>query len=788
MKTRTLDIILNGETIKKDFEIPEFWSDRAATIVASNYAMDDENSAIDIIDRVVNQIGEWGWAQGYFDSTYEPNDDKSLQEFKASLTDILLNQRAAFNSPVWFNCGVKENNNQMSACFIFPVEDNMEDILAHTTREGLVFRAGSGAGVNVSNLRAKGEKLSNKGSASGPLSFMKVWDRNAGSIKSGGKTRRSAKMVCMDVDHPDIMEFINCKRYEEEKMNILMDNGIEYDNAQSTVSFQNTNHSIRVTDEFMKACKDKSNWDLINRGDKKAAKTLPANDILRQAAQAAWEIGDPGIQYDDRMNLDNPVPSLGRIESTNPCSEFSAVNSSSCNLASMNLVKYMSTTQRKSSGWFHGSKFFEDIEVMITAMDILIDAADYPTEEVREITTSTRPLGLGFSNLGALLMRQGVPYDSVDALQIAKYITSRMSTAAYLASIKLAKRLGPFKHFERNKEVCYVIAERVTDGDVNKESIEESGLRNSQLTLLAPTGTISFMMDCDTTGIEPLFALKSIKTLAGGGTMEIIPDCIEYCPNEDAIVTASKVHWKDHINMMAACQPYLNGAISKTVNMSSDCTPEDFYEAYVYGWEKGLKAVAIYRDGSKAMQPLQDMDKEQPKEKEAKPEWAPVRRKLPDTRYGPTHKFNIGGFKGYVNASTYEDGSVGEIFINASKQGSTMQGILDSFATAISLALQYGVPLEKLIEKFKATRFEPNGFTTNEQIRICSSVIDYVFRWLELEFMDSDAEEHDKIEPSSVAPPVMTYDGPSCMACGGLTQRQGTCFVCTTCGETTGCS
>ena len=373
MKTRKLDIVLNGQVIKKDFEIPEFWSDRAALIVGSKYATDSENSALDIINRVVDQIAEWGWSQGYFGDAYERHNDKPTTEFKNKLKDILINQRAAFNSPVWFNCGADTGTNQMSACFIFPVEDNMEDILDHTTREGLVFRAGSGAGVNVSKLRAKGEKLSNKGEASGPISFMRVWDSNAGSIRSGGKTRRSAKMVCMDVDHPDIMEFIECKKHEEEKMKILMDNGISFEEAQSTVSFQNANHSIRVTDEFMRACRDASNWGLNNRGNGDIARTLPARDILERAAQIAWETGDPGIQFDDAMNNDNPVPTVGRINSTNPCSEFSAVDNSSCNLASLNLMKYIA-----HDGGIAWKTFEEDIQVLITAMDILVEPADYP--------------------------------------------------------------------------------------------------------------------------------------------------------------------------------------------------------------------------------------------------------------------------------------------------------------------------------------------------------------------------------------------------------------------------
>jgi ribonucleoside-diphosphate reductase alpha chain len=723
------------------------------------------------------------------------------------------------NTEDYLTNGIRVHN-----CFIFPVEDNMEDILAHTTREGLVFRAGSGAGVNVSKLRAKGEALSNKGQASGPISFMKTWDANAGSIKSGGKNRRSAKMVCMDADHPDIMEFIECKYHEERKAKMLIDAGCDPEEAYSTVWFQNANHSIRVSDEFMNAANDKeAYWNLINRGDSKliSGKGL-AYKILRRTAEIAWETGDPGIQFDDRMNLDNPVPLSDRIHSTNPCAEFSAIDNSSCNLASLNLVKYMT----EDDIFFDAISFKKDIEILITAMDILVDAADYPTPEVRETTVKTRPLGLGFSNLGALLMLSGIPYDSVEARDRAAYITKLMTTYAYEQSIKLAEKMGSFEYFEENKEVNINIINRLTENNDLAEECRIKGLRNSQVTLLAPTGTISFMMDCDTTGIEPIFALKSYKTLVGGGTISIIPDCIEKAVNNlnkngakvwnaetaiDLIIpyldpydkkifaTANEISWRAHIDMMAVCQKHLNGAISKTINMASNATVEDVMEAYTYAWEKGIKALAIYRDGSKMIQPL-NVDKEDTEEdyeyeeEDNEPKWQAVRRKLPDTRDSITHKFNIGGFEGYITVGMYNDGTPGEAFINMQKQGSTINGLMDTFATVLSLALQYGVPLDKLAEKLINTRFDPAGFTGNQEIPMAKSIMDYIFRWMQIEFCNDAIVEYDDQALPSIIPQGDTEtlkidaSGPLCQECGHPTIMEGRCHKCLNCGITSGCS
>jgi ribonucleoside-diphosphate reductase alpha chain len=857
LKTRKVDCKIvddqTGEVIfqKDSFEVPEGWSDRAATIMASRYAMDEEFSAIEIIKRVVFQISLWGHEQGHLtddfvgvletgEATLEKNGEPVTyyEKFIDDLIDILINQRASFNSPVWFNCGVKENNNQMSACFILPVEDNMESILQYNHDIGMIFKGGSGCGTNISRLRAKGEPLSNRGYSSGPVSFMRVWDATGSCVKSGGKTRRAASMVCMDTDHPDIVEFIECKADEERKAKILIAQGISPEEAYATVRFQNANHSIRVTDDFMQLAKKQKEidddpgremlkgfgWRLINRGDSTIAAQMNASRILRRTAEIAWETGDPGIQFHDRMNKDNPVPSMGEIRSTNPCSEFSAIDNSSCNLASLNLVKYFDGED------LDHDLFEDDIETIITAMDILIEAADYPTQEIRETTIATRPLGLGFTNLGACLMLMGLPYDSPEARKTASFITREMTSVAYRRSTELAEKLGPFEAFKDNEEQCIQIAKRLVHADHDKyaegteERIRKRGLRNSQLTLLAPTGTISWIMDADTTGIEPLYALKSIKTLAGGGTMEIVPGCVEQAVNnlqeadvwdgttainlvipllpkeEQAIFkTADEIHWKDHILMMAACQKHLNGAISKTINMPADCTVEDIEEAYIMAWKEGLKSLAVYRYGSKDMQPLKAADSpdhkmgmklpeafEEINEEPSDESWSAIRKRLPDERHSVTHKFIVASHEGYITAGMYDDGNLGEVFIRMAKEGSTIAGLMDSFATSISIALQYGVPLSVLVDKFSDMRFEPAGITSNPDIRFAKSIIDYIARWLGEKFLDDDEEE--VVQPALMLSGKMTLDGPPCPHCMTIMQRSGTCFVCPQCSETTGCS
>lgn len=963
MKTRKVDVKLTdpeGKIIfeKKQFEIPESWSDRAALICASKYAMSDENSALDIIDRIANQITKWGIEQGYFkDDEYDiPQIEDCLHdtihcsncsskcaekytdwgEFRENLRDILTNQRAAFNSPVWFNVGADTKTNQASACFILPIEDDMNDILDHSKREGMIFAGGSGVGINISKLRAEGESLSGGGTASGPISFNKGYDAMAGTIKSGGKNRRSARLVCMDIDHPDIIKFIECKVKEERKAKILIAGGIDPTEAYETVAFQNANHSVRITDEFMECVKNDGSWYCHPRKKIEGGLYLyKAKDIFNKIAETAWETGDPGLQFHDRTNLDNPVSSLGEITGSNPClagetllhtknglqridtlinkdfailchdgkfriatafpngkkkiykvtlssgnelfctedhrllssrknmsfvvansidskvelgfiqnkpcnttveelqylcrpyiksiefvrkdtvydftepvthtgvvngivvhncGEYVAIENSSCNLASLNLVKYL-----KEHNIINEDLLQDDIQVLVTAMDILIEGADYPTEKIKETTIATRPLGLGFSNLGALLVLMGIPYDSNRARNIAKDITRNMTTWAYEQSIKLAKQLGSFEAFEENKDTCADIAARLTDTEDDDiwQDMKEHGLRNSQLTLLAPTGTISFLMDCDTTGIEPLFSLKATKTMSDGSIMEIVPECVEDATangmgNVEVLKTANEISWKGHIDMMAACQQHLNGAISKTINMPSDCTVEDVKEAYTYAWKSGVKSITIYRDGSKNMQPLTHTDNKTKESTEPNlNEWQAARRKLPKTRYeGRTHKFDIAGFKGYITVNVYENGLPGEIFIIGSKFGSTTLGLLNAFATAISLAMQHGVPLEHLIEKFSNTRFDPQGFTNDPDIRGCSSIIDYVFKWLALEFLDEDTYNTNVLEEDNKIQQIdnLTLDGNMCMKCGGMTQKNGSCFVCTTCGATTGCS
>jgi len=952
-EARKVDVLIKndktGEVVfqKDGFEVPVGWSDRAATIASSKYATDEEFSAFTIIDRVINQITTWGVEQGYFDEDDEGSIDEVTERalgFKATLKEILVFQRAAFNSPVFFNVGVPENPSQCSACFVLPIEDNMDSILGHYAVEGNIFKGGSGAGMNISKLRAKGEKLSNKGHSSGPVGFCRGFDKSAGTIKSAGKVRRAAKLVCMDVDHPDIEEFIECKTLEENKAKILVASGIEYDEAYSTVDFQNTNHSIRVTDQFMNCVETETDWDLVNRGDKKVARVISAKELLMKVAENTWITGDPGIQYDDRMNLDNPVPSLDKIRSTNPCqpgfatvltpqgvstfddigvgstiwsgkqwtevthkrstgiksvneykttvgsfigtknhrvfendkkievkdakgidvavynitgdgpigaevsstyliekvtflgefpvyditvsadehsywtggmlvancSEFSAVNNSSCNLSSLNLVEYWDGLE------FDWRLFAKDIRILVTAMDILIDAADYPTPEIREVTTSTRPLGLGFSNLGALLMSRGIPYDSDKGRNLAANITKEMTTVAYYRSTELAEQLGSFKHFEENKETNLEIAGRLTDNTNVVAKIKKSGLRNSQLTLLAPCGTISFLMDCDSTGVEPLFAIKSIKTLVGGGTMEINPDCVaagvqwikdnkqefanldneHIIQNIDVFDTSNDISWKGHLGMMAAVQSHLSGAISKTINMPPNCTVQDIFDVYIEAWKLGVKAVAVYRDGSKGNQPLTVV--KNPSEalviqpNQALTEAPRTRReRLPDDRNSKTHKFSIVGHEGYLTVGMYPDGSPGEMFIKMQKEGSTMSGLMDSFAVAISLMLQYGVPLDHMIDKFKGSKFEPQGITQNSSIMLADSIIDYIFKWVEQTFMnDPEAKvaQEEIIKTIKSSGSVSSEYGPPCSECGAMTIKAGSCFYCGTCGSSSGCS
>lgn len=927
MKTRTVDVyIKNHQTdeivFQQDaFEVPVDWSDSAATIAASKYATGGENSVLEIVERITSWIVKKGQEQGYSIS----------RQFKTELEEILLDQRAAFNSPTWFNAGIAEEP-QCAACFILPVEDTMEDILQHTVRAGRIFKQGSGVGLNVSKLRAKGEALSNRGTTSGPLSFMEMWDACAGSIRSGGRTRRSAVLICMDADHPDILDFVECKKLEEDKAKLLMEKGLDPEEAYRTVCFQNANHSIRVTDCFMGAANYDLPWRLTDRGDGAEAREIRAKEILRRTAEIAWETGDPGIQFHDQMNKDNPVPTLGEIRSTNPCqpgwatvltpegvktfdeidvgstiwsgkqwtkvthkvptgtkevfvygtekgkfcgteehfvfshgsrikveqapsidlsprmpdseevedrslpilykrfasrekvwdirveaeehsywtdgllvsncAELSAIDNSACNLASLNLLKYH-IDNTKELDW---DLFYSDIKTMITAMDILIDASSYPTPEIAKTVKETRPLGLGYTNLGALLMCLKIPYNSEEACETVSNITKQMTTAAYQQSVALAKEKGPYPAFEDNRATNIDLVAKLTHHGV--DHVETHGLRNSQVTLLAPTGTISILMDCDSTGIEPLFSLKTVKNLSGGGIMAFTPHCVKNTlslmgkdkiedlseEEKDIFKTANDISWKSHVDIVAAAQKHLNGSVSKTVSLPSNATVEDVEEAYLYAWKKELKAVSIYRDGSKALQPLTTAnDNEDDTEEEMTgPQWQPVRKKLPPTRQSLTHNFNISGLKGFIQPSVYEDGSVGELFLRVQKQGSTISGLMDSFAVVVSLALQYGVPLEVIVDKMVQTKFDPQGFTGNEDIPMTSSIMDYIFRWLAQQFIDDDDEEEETMVPKPSYLPEMTEEidasGPPCVVCGSITIRNGTCYYCPTCGSTTGCS
>ncbi len=1058
MKTRKVDVEIKDQTsgdiifYKSGFEVPEAWSDRAATIVASKYAFSNENSALSVLTRVVSTIERWGLEQGYFSS------DMEASNFSDDLFYALVDQRVAFNSPVYMNLG---NNvqEQVSACYILSLEDTLCDILEYSKKIGMIFKNGSGVGVNASKLRGNGENLSNKGKSSGVCSFMKIWDIVGGAIKSGGRTRRSAAMVILEADHPDIEEFIECKYKEDQKAKILIKNGISPEEAIATVAYQNANHSVRVSDKFMKAVENDLDWDLINRGDGKVSKTIKARKLFNKIAEIAWHTGDPGIQFNDRMNEDNPVPSLGPLRATNPCfvgsmrlltdqgyikfrdlvgkdfdvyspvdgkfrsskvwsngyknaikinfsktnispilctedhvfmtvdgekleakdlvnkkimpsfkpkkfgnsvdklflryfnpasnsydyaalqyyfgnyknykdvddlacvlfttngfvnsdglhfyykdpffgpvfydflrdkygidsffntveesidiykwediikffeninflkahqrksllgyllkitpkvdsievegvrevfdfvepkyhwgvvenfvahncSELSAVDNSSCNLASLNLIKYWSGEN------FDWAAFKKDVQLLVLSQDIMIDKAFYPIEQIKERTIETRPIGIGYTNLGGLLVSMGVAYGSKAAIDFVSNLTKKMTTYACEMSISLSEKYGSFKAFFGNEEAVAGVYGKLTESSEIHELIKRFGVRNSQLTLLAPTGTIAMMMDCDTTGIEPYFSLETVKTLAGGGVMLLpaslvekklkekgfnplrgsMQEFIKKLPDTSVYKTANEIPWREHIEMMAAAQKHLNGSISKTVNFTSTCTVQDIESAYYYAWQLGIKALAVYRDGSKCLQPLTSKNvKEDINDKisEKEDKVVAVRRKLPDVSESIRHKFCIGGFKGYFHISLYKDGSVGEVFISASKAGSTMRGLLDSYATAISYALQYGVPLEKLAECFKDVKFEPAGLTQDKDIRMCSSIIDYLFRWLELKFLDKKNKIVQSEDNTKSFEDNFSLSGPPCFSCGGMTQKSGTCFVCFVCGSSTGCA
>jgi ribonucleoside-diphosphate reductase alpha chain len=844
----------------EDVEFPDFYSQNAINIIASKYFKvnrgKQEKSLKEIIDRVVKTFKKWGLEQGYFD-------EKSAEIYEKELTYIILHQYATFNSPVWFNVGVEGRSQQCSACFILDVEDNMESILDWIKIEGMVFKGGSGSGVNLSKLRAKGEKLSTGGSSSGVISFMRAADAVAGSIKSGGSTRRAAKMVILNADHPEIMDFIRVKAEEENKVRALMEAGYDMTDMNNplwqNIFFQNANNSVRIPNALMEAAIKDGEWKTYYRTTGGVVKVYKAKDILWEIAKAAWECGDPGVQFDDIIQKWHTCKNSGRIEATNPCSEYLHLNWTSCNLSSINLLKFL-----KEDGSFDIPAFIHTARVMFLSQDLLISKADYPHPKIAEETKKYRTIGLGYTNLGALIMALGLPYDSDEAMDLAASITALMTGTAYKLSAEIASKLGPFPEYERNKEPMMEVMKMhkdhlkyVKENEFNKEILEKAkeawnevielgekyGFRNAQATVIAPTGTISFMMDADTTGIEPDFALVKMKQLVGGGYMKIvnktvplalkrlgyteeeIKDIIKHLEETQNIETAPHlkeehlsvfdcaikppggkryIHWMGHVKMVAAVQPFISGGISKTFNMPNETTIQEIYDAYFTAWKLGIKCFAVYRDGSKATQALYT----EKKEKKLKEKME--RKRLPLVRQSETHKFSVAGHEGYLTYSMFEDGSLGEIFIRMSKQGSTLAGLLDAFAIAVSIALQYGVPLKELANKFIYMRFEPMGITNNEDIPIASSIVDYIFKYLSLRFLTleelkeiglevkekSILKEHPKLIENNLAIVKENNNlarldsgklaGPPCKYCGGMTTRTGSCYTCLECGESSG--
>ena len=871
---------------QRDVEVPTSWSQLALNVVAQKYFRGQlgtpqrETSVRQLVDRVVETIGRWGREGGYFAS------EEDALVWEEELRWLLVTQHASFNSPVWFNIGVPGRDQQASACFINSIQDSMESILELVKTEGMLFKFGSGTGSNLSSLRSSKEQLSGGGTASGPVSFMRGYDSFAGSIKSGGTTRRAAKMVILNADHPDIVDFITCKAGEERKAWALIDAGYDAGfnvpgGAYDSVQFQNANHSVRASDHFMQAVLDDGEWQTKAVTDGRTMETYRARDLMRKISDAAWVCGDPGIQFDTTIQKWNPVPNTGRINATNPCSEFVFLDDTACNLLSLNLMKFQA-----ADGSFDIDRYRKAIDVCFTAQEILVSNASYPTPAIGRNSELLRPLGLGYANLGALLMSMGLAYDSVEGRNFAGALTAVLTGEAYAQSARMAEVKGPFAEFTKNRdemlgvmrmhrEAAYNLGDGGSDDGVVAaarkvwdEALElgtEHGYRNAQATVLAPTGTIGLMMDCDTTGIEPDLALVKYKKLVGGGLFKIVnntvpaalrklgypeaqvKEIVEYIDEHETIEGAPRLRDEDlkvfdcafkpvngsrsiapmgHVRMMAAVQPFISGSQSKTVNLPSEATVEDIENVYIESWKLGLKCIAIYRDGCKRSQPLSTSkdDKKKPTESAAAPAATissePVRRRLPDERRSITHKFDIGGHEGYITAGLYDDGTPGEIFITMAKEGSTVSGLMDAFATQTSVALQYGVPLQGMVNKFSHMRFEPSGFTRNPEIPMAKSLIDYIFRWLASKFLSE--EEQDAagvirrepvpapsldVEPKSgnghaeeiklLAKPVgfdqkvtfvLDRDAPACADCGAITVRSGACYKCMNCGATTGCS
>jgi ribonucleoside-diphosphate reductase alpha chain len=893
-----------------DVEVPSTWSVNATNILAQKYfrgtlgTPEREHSLKQVVDRIVDTITQWGKNRDYF------VDEEEAETFRDELKHLLVTQKAAFNSPVWFNIGVKGVPQQASACFILAVEDSMRSILNWYTEEGIIFKGGSGAGVNLSKIRSSLELLEGGGTASGPVSFMRGADASAGTIKSGGKTRRAAKMVMLDVDHPDIEEFIWCKAKEEKKARVLRDAGFDMDldgKDIHSIQYQNANNSVRVSDEFMQAVVEGRDWNLMARDGVTVVKTVPARELWRNIARAAWECADPGLQFDTTINAWHTSSNTDRINGSNPCSEYMHIDNSACNLASLNLMKFL-----HSDGRFDVEAFKAAIDVLFTAQEILVGDADYPTEKIGENSRKFRQLGLGYANLGALLMASGLAYDSDGGRAWAGAISALMTGHAYAVSARTAGRMGPHEGYTENKQpmlnvlrkhrdAAYQIDASLAPADLlaaAQESWEEAvdlgtryGVRNAQATVLAPTGTIGLLMDCDTTGVEPDLGLVKFKKLVGGGTMSIVNQTVpraltklgysadqvdaivRYIDENKTIVGApalrsehlpvfacsmgdNTIHHSGHVRMMGAIQPFISGAISKTVNMPEEATIEEVERLHMDAWKLGVKAVAIYRDNCKVGQPLSTAKKggenadtpasagdvsAELRQRIAELEKAldlsrhehsvvvgAVRERLPRRRVSTTFAFRVADCEGYVTVGEYEDGRPGEVFIKVSKQGSTLAGIMDAFSISISLGLQHGVPLATYVRKYVNMKFEPSGMTDDADLRIATSLVDYIFRRLALDYLPRSEREElgvlstsERIQPtlpevveqatpshpineqptlldpapvvrvSAPAPaPVREEqrDAPMCYSCGNHMQRAGSCYVCSSCGSTSGCS
>ena len=868
---------------QRDVEFPTSWSQNATNIVAQKYfrgtlgTPQRESSVRQLAGRVVDTIRSWGDKNGYFATT------EDAQVFAEELTHLIVTQKAAFNSPVWFNVGVPDTPQQCSACFILAVDDHMSSILNWYVEEGTIFKGGSGSGINLSKIRSSKESLAGGGTASGPVSFMRGADASAGTIKSGGKTRRAAKMVILNVDHPDVEDFIWCKANEEQKARALRDAGFDMDldgKDSASIQYQNANNSVRVTDAFMQAFEQDQDWKLKSITSDETVATIRARGLMRQIADAAWQCADPGMQYDTTINEWHTCPASGRINGSNPCSEYMHLDNSACNLASLNLMKFLN-----DDGSFDVASFKHAVEIMFSAQEMLVTESSYPTEKIGDNARAYRQLGLGYANLGALLMARGVAYDSDAGRAWAGAITSIMTGYAYRTSARVAEVMGPFEGYAPNADAMLRVirkhraaadeidAELVPEGMLTsaKHAWDEAislgelhGYRNAQASVLAPTGTIGLMMDCDTTGIEPELALVKTKKLVGGGTMQFvnqtvpraldrlgyseaqIEDIVAYIAEHNSVVDAphltsdhysvfdtamgaEPIHYMGHVRMMAAAQPFISGAISKTVNMPEEATVEEVEQLFVESWKLGLKAVAIYRDNCKVAQPLSADKKkgasaatEEPSERAH-----PVRKRLPMSRPSKTTSFQVGDAEGYIIAGNYPDDGLGEIFLKTSKQGSTLSGVMDAFSIAISIGLQYGVPLETYVSKFINMKFEPSGMTNDPDIRFASSLLDYVFRRLALDNLPTETREGlgirsisertemaqleagAKAEPDAPAPPqaseaqtegtpvlievaertgAKASDAPLCYSCGSKMQPAGSCYVCSSCGSTSGCS